>query len=148
MSEKENNKKAIFFCGIIVIAMIAGIFYLTFQSPQQTTKLSETVRIWLKDRGWEMTPKQIRSNVHIPMYFLLGLVIFFFGRTMRWKWFFSLFNAMAIALLDEGIKVILPTREFDCRDLMKDFLGISGSWLLMGVFMLIKKVYLKRKKNT
>ncbi len=31
----------------------------------------------------------------------------------------------AIALIDEGIKILLPTREFDVVDLLKDWIGIG-----------------------
>lgn len=136
---KENNRIAKIICGIIVLAMIAGILYLTFQSPEQTTQLSETVRIWLKNLGWEMTPKEIRSKVHIPIYFLLGIVIFLFGHAMKWKWYVSVLLAISIALLDEGIKVFLSTREFDLMDLLNDFLGIGISSLLIGLFFMIRR---------
>lgn len=138
MKKNENNKTAKVVCGIIVVVMIAGILYLTFQSPQQTIELSETVRIWLKNMGWEMTPKQIRSYVHIPMYFLLGLSVFIFGLMVKWKWYISLLLAMSIALLDEGIKGFLPTREFDFRDLFKDFSGIGIAGLLTFLLFRIK----------
>lgn len=118
--------------------MIAGILYLTFQSPEQTTRLSESARIWLKNHGWEMTPKQIRSCVHIPMFFLLGLAVFIFGHMMKWKWYVSLLMAISIGLLDEGIKVFLPTREFDFRDLFKDFSGIGIAGMLTFLLFRIK----------
>lgn len=147
MRVNKNRRITIILSGIIVVAMIAGIFFLTFQSPQQTIKLSETVRIWLKNMGWELTPKQIRSYVHIPMFFLLGLTIFFFGRAMRWKWFVSLLFAMSIALVDEGIKVLLPTREFDYKDLLKDYLGIGISGILFIVSLIIKKTETGNRKH-
>lgn len=131
---KGNRKTAKIICGIIVVAMIIGILYLTFQTPEQTTKLSETVRIWLKNHGWEMTSKQIRSNVHIPMYFLLGLALFIFARIMKWKWYVSFLVAMGIALLDECIKVLIPTREFEVIDLINDFVGIALTGLISQIW--------------
>lgn len=116
--------------GIIVFVIVVGIFFLTFQTPEQTTALSERVRLYLKKVGWEMTSKEIRSNVHIPIYFLFGLAIFIFGQAMGWKWYVSLLVAMSIALLDEGVKMVLPTREFDYRDLLKDFLGICFAFFI------------------
>lgn len=125
-----NKKTAKMICGIIVVAMIAGILYLTLQSPQQTTALSEKARIWLKNLGWEMASKELRSNVHIPVFFLLGLAVFLFGFVMDWKWYVALLLALCVALLDEGIKVFLPTREFDFIDLLKNFIGIAISGFL------------------
>ena len=139
MKEKEHNKAAKIICGIIVLAMIAGILFLTFQTSEQTTKLSETVRNWLKSLGWEMTPKQIRSNVHIPIYFLLGFAVYTFGHVMKWKWYITLLFAIGIALLDESIKLLLSTREFEFKDLMKDFAGISVAGLLTAIISFPRK---------
>ena len=130
MKDNENKIIVKIICGIIVVGMIAGNFYLTFQSPKQTTALSESVRLWLSTHGWEMTPKQIRSNAHIPVFFLLGMAFFIFGRAMQWKWFVSFILASFLALLDEGIKMILPTREFDFVDLSKDFVGIGVAFFI------------------
>ena len=139
MRDRENKKTSKYICGILVIAMITGILYLTFQTPEQTTALSERVRLLLKNMGWEMTSKEIRSNVHIPLFFFLGIAVFIYGHTMKWKWYVSLMFAIGVALIDEGIKIIIPTREFDVKDLAKDFIGIGISGLLLTFIRLLFK---------
>lgn len=42
-----------------------------------------------------------------------------------------------VGLIDEGIKVLLPTREFDATDLMRDFIGMV---LAVGIVGLIRRV--------
>lgn len=138
MRDKDNKRPVKIICGIFVIAMIVGIMYLTFQTPEQTTNLSETVRIWLKNLGWEMTPKEIRSNAHIPLFFFLGFAVFLFGYVIGWKWYLSLFVALGVAFFDEGLKMILPTREFEFFDLIKDYIGIVIAGVL---FLAIQKIY-------
>lgn len=36
-----------------------------------------------------------------------------------------------IGVIDEGIKAMLPTREFDVRDLMRDFIGLASAVLVV-----------------
>ena len=42
-----------------------------------------------------------------------------------------------VGLIDEGIKVLLPTREFDFVDLVKDWVGVVAAmlviWLTKGI---------------
>lgn len=42
-----------------------------------------------------------------------------------------------IGILDEGVKVLLSTREFDVTDLMRDFVGVL---LAVGIVVLIRRV--------
>ena len=42
-----------------------------------------------------------------------------------------------IGLIDESIKVLLPTREFDVVDLVKDWVGVATA---MGTIALVKKI--------
>ena len=55
--------------GILVIIVITGIFYLTFQTPTQTTQLSEGFRGWLANHGIVWDSSTVRSNAHLPEYF-------------------------------------------------------------------------------
>ena len=58
-----------------------------------------------------------------------------FGHTFEWKLWATLLAGYTAGLLDEGIKVILPTREFDSGDLVRDVIGISIAVLLIfGLF--------------
>lgn len=60
-----------------------------------------------------------------------------FGASRGWKIPISLIVCGAIALLDESIKVLLPTREFDVIDLVKDWVGI-GLAAVTEIFLNIK----------
>lgn len=38
-----------------------------------------------------------------------------------------------VGVVDEGIKVLLPTREFDLFDLVKDWIGVAVAMLMIWV---------------
>lgn len=40
---------------------------------------------------------------------------------------------VGVGLVDEGIKVLLPTREFDVVDLVKDWVGVATAMLVIKI---------------
>ncbi len=117
------NKKKI--ATIIMILAVSMILFFTFQDAEGTTRLSESVRQWLGNHGIELEPHALRSNVHILEYFLLGIAGLAFGESRGWKVLTSAILCCGIGLMDEVIKIWIPTREFDVVDLIKDWIGIG-----------------------
>ena len=118
-----TKRKVIF--GILLLAMIAAIAGLTFQDAAGSVKLSESVRGVLEKIGIYTDFHGIRSNAHLVLYFAFGLVLCLFCREIGLKWWITLLIGFGFGLLDESVKILLPTREFDAADLMKDCVGIS-----------------------
>lgn len=112
--------------GLFVILVICVIFYLTFQTPSQTMGLSEGVRAWLAEHGIVWDSATVRSNAHLPEYMALGLSLCLWCGWKRALWIGPL-----IGLIDETIKIILPTRHFDLIDLFKDFIGVAVGVLIV-----------------
>lgn len=153
---KVDLKKFVYI--LLVLLSITAIFYLTFQSAEKTTRLSvdaqkfvllvaEKMHIrdklpWLENRRW------IRRLAHIPEYGCLGIVMMTFvhkynSKKIAWKYIITLLVCMSVSVLDQMIKWILPTREFDIIDLVLDGLGYSlGAGCVAGM-LFIKKVYCK-----
>lgn len=115
-------KKIIY--GILLIAAALTILLLTFQDAAGTVKLSEGLRMWLERFGLKSDFHSIRSNAHLVLYFLFGIVLCLYGRECGWNWWVILAVGCCVGLIDEGIKVLLPTREFDFVDLVKDWVGV------------------------
>ena len=122
--------------GILLIAAAVTILLLTFQDSAGTVRLSEGLRLWLERFGIHSDFHSFRSNAHLVMYFLFGLILSLFGRECGWSWWVILVVGAGVGLIDEGIKVLLPTREFDMFDLLRDFIGVA---VAMGIVMLIRK---------
>lgn len=116
------NKKAIF--AILSILAFVTILYLTFQDGAHTTALSSSVRLWLREHGIKARDKQLRSDAHYIEYFVLGMALALFGKAsgVRMRWIVLV--GCGLGLLDECVKILLPIREFELIDLLKDCVGI------------------------
>ena len=126
-----NNdlKKTVY--GILLIAATLTIFLLTFQDAAGTVKLSEGLRLWLERFGVKSDFHSIRSNAHLVLYFLFGIVLCLYGRECGWSWWVVLAVGCCVGLIDEGIKVLLPTREFDFVDLVKHWVGVAVAMIAL-----------------
>lgn len=116
------QKKTIY--GALLIAILALNLFLTLQSPEGTVGLSEGLRHWLERFGFFTDFHTFRSNAHLVMFFVFGVILSLFGRTCGWSWWVILAAGCCVGLIDESIKVLLPTREFDFVDLVKDWVGV------------------------
>jgi hypothetical protein len=117
--------------GILLIAAALTIILLTLQDSAGTVKLSEGLRLWLERFGLRSDFHSIRSNAHLVLYFLFGIVLCLYGRECGWRWWVILAVGCCVGLIDEGIKVLLPTREFDFVDLVKDWVGVATAMLVI-----------------
>lgn len=77
-----------------------------------------------------------RSNAHLVVYFILGVALSLYGNEAGWKWWVIILAGCGFGLMDEAIKILLPTREFDVVDLVKDCIGVA---IAVGIVMLIRK---------
>ena len=124
----EKRKRLLF--GVLVILVLGTVLFLTFQGPKETTQLSGGFQAWLfMTFGWDIEMHTLRSNIHFVEYFGVGLTLALFARSMEWKrWaVWALIAGCAFGLLDETIKIFLPTREFDGIDFIKDCIGIAAA---------------------
>lgn len=129
---KHVKKKTAY--GILLAFVLISILLLTLQGPEGTVRLSETVRLQFEKIGYQSDFHAFRSDAHLVVYFILGAALGLFGRTCGWRWWIAAALGCGFGLLDEGIKVLLPTREFDAVDLLKDWIGIglgtAAVWML------------------
>ena len=127
-TDGDNNdlKKRVY--GILLAAAVIAILLLTFQDSAGTVRLSEGLRLWLERFGIH---SDFHSNAHLVLYFLFGLILSLFGRECGWRWWVILVVGCCVGVVDEGVKVFLPTREFDLFDLVKDWVGVVGAVLVV-----------------
>lgn len=130
-TDGDNNdlKKRVY--RILLAAAVIAILLLTFQDSAGTVRLSEGLRLWLERFGIHSDFHSFRSNAHLVLYFLFGLILSLFGRECGWRWWVILVVGCCIGVVDEGIKVLLPTREFDLFDLVKDWVGVTAAILVI-----------------
>lgn len=126
------TKKTIY--GLILAALLFLNLFLTLRSPEGTVRLSEGLRIWLEQFGVHSDFHSFRSNAHLVMYFVLGVALALYGRESGWKWWMIILIGCVIGVVDEGIKVLLPTSEFSTGDLIRNMIGIVASVVVTSVF--------------
>ena len=124
---------------ILLVCIIIGILLLTFQNAEGTVRLSEGLRLWLDRLGFHMSFHTIRSNAHFVLYFIFGLILSMYGLQAGWNRKKILLTGIIFGMFDEGIKVFLPTREFDILDLLRDWIGVG--------FALVIVIFLSRNHN-
>ena len=119
---------------IFLILALLMVLFFTFQNPEKSRILSESVRMWLGNIGIEVKYHTLRSNVHILEYFILGIALTTFCRS---PWIGALISC-GIGLLDECLKIFLPGREFSTGDLIRDFIGVVIAIVIVTVVLRIK----------
>ncbi len=135
------SKKLKIIYGVFLVIILMINICLTFQSQNGTVKLSEGVRLWLEHFGIYTDFHSFRSNAHLVMFFFIGIALTLFGKTCNWKWWVILLIGCLIGLIDESIKIYLPTREFDVIDLMKDCIGIILGMIAVLIVKLLKYLF-------
>lgn len=136
MGNRERLKKLI--AATLMILAIAMVLFFTLQNPERSRDLSESVRVWLDSIGIRVGYYALRHNIHILEYFVVGLIIFGFSKTMKWKLWIGTIVSVLIATIDECIKHFIPGREFDVSDLIRDWIGIAIACIVAGVILVVK----------
>ncbi len=126
---------------ILLILSVAGIFFLTLQSPKDTVDLSMSVQRMLHGIGIDVGLKALRHYIHYFVYFIFGVILFL------WKsdWW-VVFVGFLVGLADECLKIWLPTREFDYTDLLRDFVGIVLAFAVVHLIRWIWKSVGEKKR--
>ena len=124
--------------GLLLVVILAGVLFLALQGPKETTELSENVRKWFLKLGYRGTAKQFRSDFHLIEYFIVGLALMFYACAAHIRLWKALIAGCFIGLLEETLKIFLPTREFSATDWLKDCIGVAAAFLLV---VLIRAVY-------
>ena len=124
---------------IFLILALLMVLFFTFQNPGKSRILSETVRMWLEKIGIQVEYKSLRSNIHILEYFLVGLAVCEFCRSRGWRVWIGAVIGCGIGVIDEGIKVLLPGREFSSGDLIRNFIGVLLAIVVISLIGMKKK---------
>lgn len=122
---------------IFLILALLMVLFFTFQNPEKSRILSESVRMWLGNIGIQVEYKSLRSNIHILEYFIVGLAVCGYCRSRGWKNWVGMIVGCGIGVVDESFKVLLSGREFSTGDLVRDFIGVA---LAFTIISLVQKV--------
>ena len=131
-----------YFRWIPLILSLLLIFGLTFQNGPASKQLTENTQSAISnvvnsqvETNWWNNYILMRKLGHIPEYFLLGLSsVIALGR-----WWKAGMLCVAVSLLDQIVKWILPGREFDWIDMPFDFIGYVVVILAIAIVLRIRK---------
>lgn len=123
---------------IFLILALLMVLFFTFQNPEKSRILSESVRMWLGNIGIQVEYKSLRSNIHILEYFIVGLAMCGYCRSRGWKNWVGMIAGFGIGLVDECVKTQLPGREFSTWDLVRDFVGVLCASLIIKIIAITK----------
>lgn len=69
---------------MLLLIVEDAVLYLTFQSPQETTSLSEAFREKAMLIGYKGDSIRFRSDIHLVEYFIVGIAVAIFGIVMNY----------------------------------------------------------------
>lgn len=124
---------------VLLVAAVSMVMFFTLQDAEGSAALSESVRSWLLRHGFEMQSHDLRSNVHVLEYFVFGLAVLCFWKSRGCRISVCVIVCCMFGLFDESVKVLLPTREFDLIDLLKDWVGVFLATLCVLAFGFVKR---------
>ena len=120
---------------IFLILALFMVLFFTFQNPEKSRILSESVRMWLGNIGIDVEYKSLRSNIHILEYFIVGLAVCGYCRSRGWRLWIGAVIGCGIGVVDECVKMLLPGREFSTGDLFRDFIGVAIAIVIVTVVL-------------
>ena len=141
---KDKNKRLCYITLAFVWVFI--ILLLTFLPAKLSVEMSESVRKFIRRAGIRMDFHSFRSNAHIVVYFFLGIAIALLGEEENWKLSKQFLIGCCVGVLDESIKIVLPKREFDFADILRDGIGILVAVVVVNVACRLRRKIRESKK--
>lgn len=155
-------KKKCIIAWAIVFIVISIIVFLTVQNSAESLKLSSKIQsdiVAARNRTdatqfakWEYNKQYFRRLAHIVEYFVLGLAVCYalncsLHIKIIKKSIIAIVFCMVVSVGDQLLKGLLPTREFDPKDLLYDFYGyMLGIGILMIILFSVLFIGRLRKK--
>jgi len=134
-----------------VLFVFLIIIFLTIQSPEDTMSLSGEAREYFKSlipdstSRWTYDMHWFRTLMHLPLYFLLGSIVYSSIHNILK----SAGICLLISLVDETVKIFLPTREFGTVDVFFDIIGfMAGIMVAFLIRYFAKSIKSKEEYNT
>lgn len=155
---KKHRVKIIAAVAAFVVAAIVVrvIFVLTFQTPEETTALSNktaqypAMAVFLEKAG-QYVPWTIRQWAHVFEYLFVGLTVgIFYGCLIRKTWIVAPVSAATCAVIsfvDQYVRIYIIGRHFDRFDMALDAMGYGAMILLVCIVHGVVQCVRRRKSR-
>lgn len=126
-------KKQVYY--LLVVLWLVLMLYLSHQNGSDTWNTSHGLTVYLSnllglDAQW--LHGVIRKLAHVGLYLILELLIVLAavksGAKKPWLWALL---PLAVSLLDEGTKPLIPGRHCDLEDILLNDVGAAIGWIFL-----------------
>ena len=150
----NRDRKALVISLVFVLITLCILFYLTFQTPDDTVALSERVgHLPVVDDflNWvgAFVDWSVRQWAHAFEFLIIGMCVSIFyafaAKKIRLMPVLALLTCMCISLCDQSVRIFIVGRHFDSFDLVLDALGYVSAIVVVSICREMYRLVVNRK---
>lgn len=150
----NRDRKALVISLVFVLITLCILFYLTFQTPDDTFALSERVghlSVVESFLNWvsAFVDWSVRQWAHVFEFLIIGIcvsIFYIFATKNIWTVLvLAVLTCMCISLCDQSVRIFIVGRHFDSFDLVLDALGYVSAIMVVSICRGIYRLVVNRK---
>ena len=150
----NRDRKALGISLVFVLITLCILFYLTFQTPDDTVALSERVGhlpVVEDFLNWVSTfvDWSVRQWAHVFEFLIIGIcvsIFYIFATKNIWTMLvLAVLTCMCISLCDQSVRIFIVGRHFDSFDLVLDAQGYVSAIVVVSICRGIYRLVVNRK---
>ena len=151
----NKARKPLIISLVFVLFTLCILFYLTFQTPDDTVALSERVGhlpVVEDFLNWVSTfvDWSVRQWAHVFEFLIIGMcvsIFYKFATKNIWTMLvLALLTCICISLCDQSVRLFIAGRHFDSFDLVLDALGYVSAIMVVSICRGIYRLVVNRDK--
>lgn len=151
----NKARKPLIISLVFVLITLCIMFYLTFQTPDDTVALSERVGhlpVVEDFLNWVSTfvDWSVRQWAHVFEFLIIGMcvsIFYAFAAKNIWTMLvLALLTCICISLCDQSVRLFIAGRHFDSFDLVLDALGYVSAIMVVSICRGIYRLVVNRDK--
>ena len=152
--ETADNRISLVISFAFVLITLCILFYLTFQTPDDTVALSERVgHLPVVDDflNWvgAFVDWSVRQWAHVFEFLIIGMCVSIFyacaTTNIGTMMVLALLTCVCISLCDQTVRIFIVGRHFDSFDLVLDALGYVSAIGIVSICRVIYRLVVNRK---
>ena len=152
----NKARKPLIISLVFVLITLCILFYLTFQTPDDTVALSERVGhlpVVEDFLNWasRFIDWSIRQWAHIFEFLIIGMCVSIFyacaTTNIGTMMVLALLTCVCISLCDQSVRIFIAGRHFDSFDLVLDALGYVSAIVVVSICRGIYRLVVNREKR-
>lgn len=150
----NKDRKPLVISLAFVLVTLCILFYLTFQTPDDTIALSERVGHlpFVEDfLNWVgvFVDWSVRQWAHVFEFLIIGMCVsIFYTFAVKKIWLMmalAVLTCMCISLCDQSVRLFIAGRHFDSFDLVLDAIGYVSAIMIVSICRGIYRLVVNRK---